>query len=157
MQFFHNHRCSFLTSKQIRGNLCLQWQSCLRQRHVFVPSMLVITCTWQQNERINYRYHAVKNIWEILPSFVGLTNQISCFCSVDDHLYAICQSQTPYRYHIPTNQWQCVAKSRVQSTMPQSSFGNRAAVVYKSCIYVLRGQGIQIWRDTDHYGLSEYL
>ena len=38
--------------------------------------------------------------------------------------------------------------------MPQSSFGNRAAVVYKSCIYVLRGQGIQIWRDTDHYGLS---
>ena len=110
----------------------------------------------RENDFVNYRYHTVKNTWEILPSFVGLTNQISCFCSVDDHLYAIYQSQTPYRYHIPTNQWQCVAKSSVQSNMPQSFFGNRAAVVYKSCVYVLRGQGIQIWCGTDRYGLNTY-
>ena len=110
----------------------------------------------RENDFVNYRYHTVKNTWEILPSFVGLTNQISCFCSVDDHLYAIYQSQTPYRYHIPTNQWQCVAKSSVQSNMPQSFFGNQAAVVYKSCVYVLRGQGIQIWCGTDRYGLNTY-
>ena len=92
---------------------------------------------------VNYRYHTVQNTWEILPSFVGLTNQISCFCSVDDHLYAIYQSQTPYRYHIPTNQWQCVAKSSVQSNQFQSSFCNKAAVVYKSHVYVLHGQVTQ--------------
>ena len=104
----------------------------------------------RENDFVNYRYHTVKNIWEILPSFAGLTNQISCFCSVDDHLYAIYQSQTPYRYHIPTNQWQCVAKSSVQSNMPQSSFCNQAAVGYKSCVYVLHGQGIQRWHDSYH-------
>ena len=97
----------------------------------------------RENDFVNYRYHLVKNTWEILPSFVGLTNQISCFCSVDDHLYAIYQSQTPYRYHIPTNQWQCVAKSSVQRKQSQSSFCNKAAVVYKSHVYVLHGQVTQ--------------
>ena len=110
----------------------------------------------RENDFVNYRYHTVKNTWEILPSFAGLTNQISCFCSVDDHLYAIYQSQTPYRYHIPASQWQCVAKSSVQSSMPQSSFCNQAAVVYKSCVYVLHGQGIQSWQGSDFYGLSRY-
>ena len=97
----------------------------------------------RDNDFVNYRYHTVKNTWEILPSFVGLTNQISCFCSVDDHLYAIYQSQTPYRYHIPTNQWQRVAKSSVQRNQSQSSFCNKAAVVYKSHVYVLHGQVTQ--------------
>ena len=97
----------------------------------------------RENDFVNYRYHTVKNVWEILPSFAGLTNQISCFCSVDDHLYAIYQSQTPYRYHIPTNMWQCVAKSSVQSNMPQSSFCNQAAVVYRSCVYVVHGQEVR--------------
>ena len=63
----------------------------------------------RENGFVNYRYHTVKNTWETLPSFAGLANQISCFCSVDDHLYAIYQSNTPYRFHIPANQWQCVA------------------------------------------------
>ena len=50
--------------------------------------------------------------------------------------------------------WQCVAKSSVQSNMPQSSFCNQAAVVYKSCVYVLHGQGMQSWQGSDFYGLS---
>ena len=110
----------------------------------------------RDNDFVNYRYHTVKNTWEILPSFAGLTNQISCFCSVDDHLYAIYQSQTPYRYHIPTNMWQCVAKSSVQSNMPQSSFCNQAAVVYKSCVYVVHAQGFQMRRGTDLFGVSTH-
>ena len=40
--------------------------------------------------------------------------------------------------------------------MPQSSFCNQAAVVYKSCVYVVHGQGIQIWRGTDLFGVSTY-
>ena len=108
----------------------------------------------RDNDFVNYRYHTVKNTWEILPSFAGLANQISCFCSVVDHLYAIYQSQTPYRYHISTNQWQCTAKSSVQSNMPQSSFCNQAAVVYKSCVYVLHGQGIQRSHVNEFYGFS---
>ena len=97
----------------------------------------------RDNDFVNYRYHTVKNTWEILPSFAGLTNQISCFCSVDDHLYAIYRSRTPYRYYIPTNMWQCVAKSSVQINMPQNSFCNQAAVVYRSCVYVVHGQGVR--------------
>ena len=135
LQFFRSRRCSSFTSKQKHGNLCLQWCSCLRQRHVFVPNMLVITCivaAKRENDFVNYRYHIVKNTWEILPSFAGLANQISCFLSVDDHLYAICRSNTPYRFHISTNQWQCVAKLSAQCQLPQSSFCNKAAVVYKT-------------------------
>ena len=94
----------------------------------------------RENDFVNYRYHTVKNTWEILPSFAGLANQISCLCSAVDHLYVIYQSQRPYRYHIPTNQWQCVAKSSVQSNQSQSSFCNKAAVVYKSRVFVLHGQ-----------------
>ena len=95
------------------------------------------------NDFVNYRYHTVNNTWETVPSFAGLANQISCFCSVDDHLYAIYQSNTPYRFHISTNQWQCVAKLSAQSLPSQSSFCNKAAVVYKSHVYALHGQVTQ--------------
>ena len=105
----------------------------------------------RENGFVNYRYHTVKNTWETLPSFAGLANQISCFCSVDDHLYAIYQSNTPYRFHIPTNQWQFVANLSAPSNLPQSSFCKKAAVVYKSCVYVLHGGGSQR-RRTDLYG-----
>ena len=105
----------------------------------------------RENNFVNYRYHTVKNTWEILPSFAGLANQISCFCSVVDHLYAIYQSQTPYRYHISTNQWQCVAKSSVQSNKSQSSFCNKAAVVYKSHVYVLHGRVTQHYQPFDGF------
>ena len=50
------------------------------------------------NDFVNYRYHIVNSTWETLPFFVGLANQISCLCSVNDHLYAIYKSKTPYRY-----------------------------------------------------------
>ena len=90
---------------------------------------------------VNYRYHTLKNTWETLPSFAGLAKQISCLCSVDDHIYAMFQSGSPYRFHISTNQWQCVAKLSAQCNLPQSSFCNKAAVVFRSLIYVLHGRG----------------
>ena len=90
---------------------------------------------------VNYRYHTVKNTWETLPSFAGLAKQISCLCSVDDHIYAMFQSGSPYRFHISTNQWQCVAKLSAQCNLPQSSFCNKAAAVFRSLIYVLHGRG----------------
>ena len=93
---------------------------------------------------VNYRYHTVNNTWKTLPSFPGLANHISCFCSVDDHLYAIYRSNTPYRFHISTNQWQCVAKLSAQCHSPQSAFCNKAAVDYKSHIYVLHGQVVRL-------------
>ena len=89
---------------------------------------------------VNYSYHIVDNTWETLPSFAGLANQISCFCSVDDHLYALYQSGEPYRYHIATNQWQRVANSKAKTNMPEGSFCNGAAVVYRSYLYVLYGR-----------------
>ena len=104
------------------------------------------------NDFVNYRYHTVNNTWETLPSFAGLANQISCFCSVGDHLYAIYQSQIPYRYHIATSQWQCVGKSSVQSNQSQGTFRNKAAVAYNSRVYVLYGR-----RTRRTQGLSRYV
>ena len=51
------------------------------------------------------------------------------------------QSGSPYRFHISTNQWQCVAKLSAQCNLPQSSFCNKAAAVFRSLIYVLHGRG----------------
>ena len=95
------------------------------------------------NDFVNYRYHIVNSTWETLPSFAGLANQISCLCSVNDHLYAIYKSKTPYRYHISSNQWQYVANLSAPSKIAESSFCNKAAVVYKSQVYVLHGWGVQ--------------
>ena len=97
------------------------------------------------NDFVNYCYHLVNRSWETLPSFAGLANRISSLCSVDDHLYAIHHSKTPYRYHISTNQWQYVANLRAPSNnMPESSFCNKAALlVYKSRVYVLHGRGVR--------------
>ena len=77
------------------------------------------------------------------PIFAGLADQISCFCNVGEHLYAIYQSQIPYRYHIATNQWQCLARSSVQSNQSRSTFCNKAAVAYNSHVYVLYGRRTQ--------------
>ena len=73
---------------------------------------------------------------------VYTVHQINCLCIVDDHLYAIYKSETPYRYHMETNKWQCVAtcKSRAYRSKPEGSFCNKAAAVFRSCIYVLHGQ-----------------
>ena len=72
------------------------------------------------NDFVNYCYHLVNRSCETLPSFPGLANRISSLCSVDDHLYAIHHSKTPYRYHISTNQWLYVANLRAPSSMPES-------------------------------------
>ena len=97
------------------------------------------------NDFVNYCYQLVNRSWETLSSFAGLANRISSLCSVDDYLYAVHHSKTPYRYHISTNQWQYVANLRAPSNnMPESSFCNEAALlVYKSRVYVLHGRGVR--------------
>ena len=97
----------------------------------------------RENGFVNYRYHLVNSSWETLPSFAGLSSRISSLCGVDDHLYAIYHSETPYRYHISTNQWQCVTNLSAPSNISESSFCNKAAVVYKSRVYVLHGRGVR--------------
>ena len=97
------------------------------------------------NQFINYRYHIVSNTWETLPPFVGLANQINCLCYIEDHIYAIYYSVAPYRYSIGTNKWQCVSKSGAICNMPSTTFCNKAAVVFKSCVYVLYGQGENVY------------
>ena len=82
---------------------------------------------------------------------IRLSDKISCFCSVNDHLYEIYQSNTSYRFHISTNQWQCVAKLNARCLLFQSSFCNKAAVVYKSHVYALHGQVTQY--NQPRYGL----
>ena len=92
---------------------------------------------------VNYRYDTVSNTWQTLPSFDGLANQINCLCCIEDHLYAIYQSQAPHRYHIATNQWQYVAISSAKCNTSSSSFCNKAAVVFRSCVYVLHAQAVK--------------
>ena len=88
---------------------------------------------------VNYRYDIVSNTWETLPSFAGLANQINCLCSIEDHLYVMYQSKAPYGYHIATNRWKSGAKSSAKCSMHPSSFCYKAAVVFRSCVYVLYG------------------
>ena len=147
LQFFLGLRCSSLTSDPKRGNLCLQCHSFLRQRACLCAEHVgneVYVAAKRGNDFVNYCYHLVNRSWETLPSFAGLANRISSLCSVDDHLYAIHHSKTPYRYHISTNQWQYVANLRAPSNMPESSFCNKAALlVYKPRVYVLHGRGVR--------------
>lgn len=91
---------------------------------------------------IVYRYHVVSNTWETLPAFFGSFNQINCLCFVEDHIYAIHQSLAPNRYSVSTNRWQYVTKSSAECNMCPKTFCNKAAVVFRSCIYVLYGQGV---------------
>ena len=94
------------------------------------------------DECVVYRYHVVSNTWDTLPPFFGSTDKIDCLCFVEDHIYAIRQSLAPHRYNVSTNRWQCVSKSSTESNMGPKSFCNKSAVVFKSCIYVLHGQGV---------------
>ena len=96
----------------------------------------------QGNDFVNYRYHVASNMWETLPPFSGLANQINCLCYSEDHIYAIYQSLAPHRYSVTTNKWQCVAQSSAVCYMGPKTFCNKAAVVFRSCLYVLYAQGI---------------
>ena len=89
-------------------------------------------------------YDIVRNIWSTLPPIRSSSYfKFGSMCHIEDHLYVICKSSEPYRYSIATNQWQSVASSKVFCKLGQKTFCNKAAVVYKSCLYVLYAQAIE--------------
>ena len=90
------------------------------------------------------RYDIVCDTWSTLRPIPGSSDvQIGCLCNIKEHLYVIYRSNAPYRYNIATNQWQSMASSNAVSNVGLVSFCNKAAAVYKSCLYVLYPQGIQ--------------
>ena len=102
------------------------------------------------------RYDIVHDIWHNLPPIsrsLGM-HRICSLCHFEDHLYVIFKSSTPYRYNIATNQWQAVASSKAVCDLSHETFCNKAAVVYKSCIYVLYGQGEFKQIENNYYGGS---
>ena len=100
-------------------------------------------------------YDIVRDIWSTLPAIPGLLGiQIGSLCHLEDHLYVIYKSSAPYRYNIATNQWQSIAGSKAVCNLNQKTFCNKAAVVYKSCIYVLYGQGNITWQDIFYSDVS---
>ena len=85
----------------------------------------------------------VRDIWSTLPLISGLSGiQIGSLCHLEDHLYAIYKSSAPYKYNVAANRWQSVASSwKAICDLNQKTFCNKAAAVYKSCLFVLYGQG----------------
>ena len=92
-----------------------------------------------------YCYDIVRNTWGTLPPLPSPSpaNQICCLCYFEDHIYVIYQSSAPFRFNVATNHWQSIATCSPSGSCKLSSktFSNKAAVVYKSCLYVLYGQG----------------
>ena len=89
-----------------------------------------------------YCYDIVHDVWSTLPPIPHLSHiQIGSLCHIEDHLYVIYKSSAPYRYNIVKNQWHSVATSEAVCNLNQKTFCNKAAAVYKSCLYVLYGQG----------------
>ena len=89
-------------------------------------------------------YDIVRNIWSTLPPIPGSSySQIGSMCHIEDHLYVIYKSSAPYRYNIATNQWQSIASPIAFCELGKKTFCNKAAAVYKSCLYVLYAQAIQ--------------
>ena len=87
-------------------------------------------------------YDIVNNVWSLLPPIPGLSEiEIGSMCHIEDHLYVIYKSSAPYRFNLTTNQWQPIASSKAVCKLGQKTFCNKAAAVYKSCLYVLYGQG----------------
>ena len=96
----------------------------------------------KKNDCVVYRYHVVNSTWELLPPCFGSANRIDCLCCIEDHIYAIYKSVPPCRYSVSTKQWQHVSKSRAVCNLGPKTFCNKAAVVFRSCVYVLYGQGV---------------
>ena len=90
-------------------------------------------------------YDIVRDTWSTLqaitPHMPGI--QIGSLCHIEEHLYVIYKSSAPYRYNIATNQWQSIASPNAVCDLGQVTFCNKAAAVYKSCLYVLYAQGIE--------------
>ena len=96
------------------------------------------------NDHVICCYDIVRDIWSTLPPIPNSSHiQIGSLCHIEDHLYVIYKSSAPYRYNIATNQWQSVASLKAVCNLDQTTFCNKAAAVYKSCLYVLYAQGIQ--------------
>ena len=55
---------------------------------------------------------------------------------------SIRQSMAPNRYSVSTNRWQYITSSSAECNMRPNTFCNKAAVVFRSCVYVLYGQGV---------------
>ena len=103
-------------------------------------------------------YDIVRDIWSTLPSIPGSSHiQIGSLCHIEDHLYVIYKSSAPYRYSMATNQWQSVAGSKAICNLSEKTFCNKAAATYKSCLYVLYGQGKikEEWHRNRHIYSSE--
>ena len=82
-----------------------------------------------------YRYHIVNNSWETLPRS---SSQISCFCSVDDYIYAISESGKPQRYSLANNIWQGGDDLSFLKTESET-IHTVAAAIMNSKIYVIHG------------------
>ncbi|XP_044163373.1 kelch-like protein 12 [Acropora millepora] len=103
-------------------------------------------------------YDIVRDTWSTLPPIPRSSGiQVGSLCHIEDHLYAIYKSSAPYRYNILSaknkwqNEWQSIAGSDAVCNLTQKTFCNKAAVVYKSCIYVLYGQGNVMEGDSIFY------
>ena len=84
-----------------------------------------------------YRYHIANNSWETLPRS---SSQISCFCSVDDYIYAISHSGEPQRYSLTNNIWQGGDNLNFLKTNSYDEMLRTvAAAVMNSKIYVIHG------------------
>ncbi|XP_015769084.1 PREDICTED: kelch-like protein 12 isoform X1 [Acropora digitifera] len=102
-------------------------------------------------------YDIVNNVWRALqPIPDSVFIEIGSLCHFEDHLYVIFKSSAPYRFNLTTNQWQPIARSKAVCNLGQKTFCNKAASVYKSCLYVLYGQGqiINFITGTIHHSLS---
>ena len=88
-----------------------------------------------------YCYHIVNNTWKTLPPFQNVSHQIDCLCSVDDHIYAITESNPPERYSLANNNWQSSGArlSFLNASSDSDRLSTAAAVVWKSKIYVACG------------------
>jgi len=89
-----------------------------------------------------FYYDIICDTWSTLQPIPGSSGiQIGCLCNIEEHLYVIYKSSAPFRYNIATNQWQSIKSSKAVCNLNQNTFCNKAAAVYKSCLYVLYGQG----------------
>ncbi|XP_068692349.1 kelch-like protein 3 [Montipora foliosa] len=103
-----------------------------------------------------YCYDIVHNTWGTLPPLPDSVNQIGCLCYFEDHIYVIYQYSAPYRYNVATNHWQSFTCSNAKHyNLGPKTFSNEAGVVYKSCLYVLYGQGRSYFEPGSRWRSSE--
>ena len=107
-----------------------------------IGNYLYVAATSNLLKHVVFCYDIVHNVWRKLPPIPSLSYyEIGSLCHIEDHLYIIYKSSAPYRFNLTTNQWQPIAHSKAVCNLGQKTFCNKAAAVYKSCLYVLYGQG----------------